>query len=119
MLINDGSGFLVLHCRKWRSPYGKVRGVEPRSGWTFLSNHSHVLIALAKQPDLRVRDLAREVGITERAVAQILTDLEGAGVLRRRRHGRRNVYDIDPTINLRHSVESHRTVGDILRLAEH
>jgi predicted ArsR family transcriptional regulator len=92
--------------------------VEPRSGWTFLSNHSHVLIALAKDGDLRIRDLADEVGITERAVAQILTDLQSAGVLKRRRSGRRNTYDVDRNAPLRHRVESHRTVADILRLAE-
>jgi DNA-binding transcriptional ArsR family regulator len=92
--------------------------MEPRAGWTFLSNHGHVLVALAKSPDLRIRDLANEVGITERAVTQILTDLEAARVLTKRREGRRNVYEIEPTAPLRHPVESHRTVGDILRLAE-
>lgn len=93
--------------------------MEPRSAWTFLSNHSHVLIALAKTPDLRIRDLAEQVGITERAVAQILADLQGARVLSKRRVGRRNVYLINANAPLRHPVESHRTVGDILRLAEH
>jgi DNA-binding IscR family transcriptional regulator len=93
--------------------------MEPRSAWTFLSNHSHVLIALAKTPDLRIRDLADQVGITERAVAQILADLQGARVLSKRRVGRRNVYLINANAPLRHPVESHRTVGDILRLAEH
>ena len=83
-----------------------------------MSNHAHVLIALAKEPDLRVRDLADQVGITERAVAQILNDLVGARVLKRLREGRRNVYEIDPTIPLRHPVEAHRTVGDILHLAD-
>jgi DNA-binding IclR family transcriptional regulator len=91
--------------------------MEPRS-WTFLSNHAHVLIALAKDPDLRIRDLADTVGITERAVAQILADLESARVLKKQRQGRRNVYDIDDRVPLRHEVEAHRTVGDILRLAE-
>lgn len=89
-----------------------------RRTWTFLSNHAHVVIALAKEPDLRVRDLAERVGITERAIAQIVADLVDAGVLKRRREGRRNVYDIDSTVPLRHSVEAHRTVGDILHLAE-
>lgn len=92
--------------------------MKPRGRWTFLSNHSHVLIALAKDPDLRIRDLALEVGITERAVAQILTDLQAAHVLNRRRVGRRNIYFVDANAPLRHAVESHRTVGDILRLAE-
>jgi predicted ArsR family transcriptional regulator len=92
--------------------------MEPRSSWTFLSNHSHVLIALAKSSDLRIRDLAEQVGITERAVAQILADLQAARVLTKRRVGRRNVYLINAHAPLRHAVESHRTVGDILRLAE-
>jgi DNA-binding IscR family transcriptional regulator len=95
-----------------------MEGVEARSNWTFLSNHSHVLIALAKNGDLRIRDLADEVGITERAVAQILADLQSAGVLKRRREGRRNAYEVDKNAPLRHHVESHRTVADILRLAE-
>lgn len=92
--------------------------MKPPRRWTFLSNHAHVLIALAKDPDLRIRDLAVEVGITERAVAQILADLQEARVLTRRRVGRRNVYLVDANAPLRHAVESHRTVGDILRLAE-
>lgn len=92
--------------------------MKPRTRWTFLSNHSHVLIALAKDPDLRIRDLADRVGITERAVAQILTDLQTARVLTKRRVGRRNVYFVDTNAPLRHAVEAHRTVGDILRLAE-
>ena len=93
--------------------------MEHRSpAWTFLSNHAHVLIALAKEPGLRVRDLAVVVGVTERAVAGILGDLEAAGVLVRERNGRRNVYAIDPEAPLRHPVESHRKVSDLLRLAE-
>lgn len=93
--------------------------MERRGGaWTFLSNHAHVLIALAKDPSLRVRDLAMVVGITERAVASILADLEEAGVLVRERNGRRNVYTIDDGAPLRHPVEGHRKVRDILLLAE-
>lgn len=92
--------------------------MKPRTRWTFLSNHSHVLIALAKDPELRIRDLAEAVGITERAVAQILSDLEAARVLKKRRVGRRNAYLVDANAPLRHAVESHRTVADILRLAE-
>lgn len=93
--------------------------MERRGGsWTFLSNHSHVLIALAKDPTLRVRDLALLVGITERAVANILADLEEAGVLFRERDGRRNVYEFEGDAPLRHPVEGHRKVRDILLLAE-
>jgi DNA-binding transcriptional regulator PaaX len=89
-----------------------------RRAWTFLSNHAHVIIALAKEPSLRVRDLAAVIGVTERAVSTILTDLEAAGVLVRGREGRRNVYVINPEAPLRHSVESHRNVRDLLQLAE-
>lgn len=92
--------------------------MEPRATWTFLSNHAHVIIALAKNPDLRIRDLADQVGITERAVANIIADLEAARVLSKRRSGRRNIYFINASSPLRHPVEAHRTVGDILRLAE-
>jgi DNA-binding MarR family transcriptional regulator len=92
--------------------------VKARTAWTFLSNHSHVLIALAGQPDLRIRDLADQVGITERAVAQILADLQAAKVLSKRRVGRRNIYLVDANAPLRHAVEAHRTVADLLRLAE-
>lgn len=92
--------------------------MKPREGWTFFSNHAHVLIALAKSSDLRIRDLAEQVGITERAVAQILADLQDARVLTRRRVGRRNVYLINTKAPLRHPVEAHGTVSDFLRLAE-
>ena len=91
---------------------------EQRSSWTFLSNHSHVLVALAGDPELRIRDLADRVGITERAVVKILADLEEAGIVRRERVGRRNAYRIEADAPLRHQVESHRSVRDILRLAE-
>ena len=91
--------------------------MDPRTGWTFLSNHAHVLITLSAQRDLRIRDLARIVGITERAVAQILVDLEAAHVLTKIKDGRRNFYEIDGNVPLRHQVESHRFVKDILRLA--
>jgi predicted transcriptional regulator len=87
-------------------------------GWTFLSNHSHVLICLYREPDLTLRTIAGRVGITERAVQRIVADLEAAGVLTRRRIGRRNAYDVHPHRPLRHPVESHRTVGDLLRAIE-
>lgn len=91
--------------------------VQARSGWTFLSNHAHVLVALARDPSLRIRDMAGLVGVTERAVAQILVDLEVAGVISKRKEGRRNVYEVHPNVHLRHPVEAHRTVADLLRLA--
>ncbi|MCG8555244.1 MAG: winged helix-turn-helix domain-containing protein [Proteobacteria bacterium] len=82
--------------------------------WTFLSNHAHVLLCLARDPDMRLRDVADAVGITERGTHRIVSDLEEAGVIERVREGRRNHYDIDPSICLRHPLESNRTVGSLL-----
>lgn len=91
----------------------EARRREP-AAWTYLSNHSHVLVCLARQPDARIRDVAAEVRITERAVQKILQDLEEAGVVRRYRVGRRNVYRLNPEAHLRHPVEGHCTVGELL-----
>lgn len=83
-------------------------------GWTFLSNHGHVLVCIAEDPDLRLRDIALRVGITERAVFSIVNDLESEGYLTRIHVGRRNRYELDPARPLRHPVESRHTVGDLL-----
>jgi len=90
----------------------------PRGRWTFLTNHAHVLIALTRDPSVRVRDLASAVGITERAVQAILSDLEAGLVITRERHGRRNSYRVNPDVELRHPMESHHRVGELLALAE-
>lgn len=82
--------------------------------WTFLSNHGHVLVCLARDPDSRLRDVASRVGITERAVQKILGDLEAAGIVRRERHGRRNRYRLDLRQPLRHPLEAHCSVGSLL-----
>ncbi len=82
--------------------------------WTFLTNHSHVLICLARDPQLRLRDLADQVGITERAVQGIVKDLVAAGCLTRHREGRRNRYDIVADRPMRHRVERQHLVGDLL-----
>ena len=85
-------------------------------GWTFLSNHAHVLLCIAREPEVRLREVARRVGITERAVQRIVADLEEGGYLSRSREGRRNRYEVHPDRPLRHSVESHRDVGVLLDL---
>ncbi len=82
--------------------------------WTCLSNHGHVLVCLARNADARLRDVATKVGITERAVQKIVSDLEGGGVLTRVKEGRRNRYQLHPEPALRHPLEAHRTVGDLL-----
>lgn len=92
------------------------RAAPELPSWTFFSNHGHVLICLARNPELRLRDVADLVGITERAVQKIVSDLEQAGVLTRERSGRRNRYRIHPDVPLRHPLEAHRTVEALLRM---
>jgi predicted transcriptional regulator len=75
-----------------------------------------VLILLAGEPDLRVRDLAERIDITERAVQKIIADLEAGGVLTRHRDGRRNHYEVHRNRPLRHPVESHRNVADLIAM---
>ena len=89
---------------------------SPARHWTFLSNHAHVLVCLAQDPDARLRDVALGVGITERAVQKIVSDLEEAGVIVRERAGRRNSYRLNLDVPLRHALEAHRTVGTLLSL---
>ena len=84
------------------------------AGWTFLTNHAHVLILLANDPDLRIRDVAVRVGITERAAQRILHDLVEAGYVRRLRHGRRNTYRLVLDRPLRHPVEADHTVAELV-----
>lgn len=84
------------------------------STWTFLSNHTHVLVCLALDPDQVLREVASRVGITERAVQRIVADLEQAGVLERERDGRRNRYRLNLNARLRHPLEQHCSVGDLL-----
>ena len=84
--------------------------------WTFLSNHAHVLISLAAEPDLVIREVALRVGITERAVQKILADLEREGLLTRERVGRRNRYLLHLDHPLRHPLEAHRSVRELIEL---
>jgi predicted transcriptional regulator len=86
--------------------------------WTFLSNHAHTLICLHKDPEMRVRDVAVSVGITERAVLGIIKDLVDAGILEKEKDGRRNQYKINTDRKLRHPLESHHTIKDLLRLGK-
>ena len=86
------------------------------TNWTFLTNHGHVLICLAGDSDLRLRDVAERVGITERAVQRIVTDLEEAGYIERVKEGRRNHYKIIGTMPLRHPVEAHCRADDLIKM---
>jgi len=88
----------------------------PSPGWTFLSNHTHVLVCLSGERDPTVRDIALQVGITERAVLRIIGELEQAGVVTRERDGRRNRYRIDADVPFRHPLEAHCRIGDLLAM---
>jgi len=83
--------------------------------WRFVTNHAHVLEAIANNPTIRLRDIAADVGITERTAAQIVNDLEEAGYLTKTRDGRRNRYEVHKELPLRHPRHSHHTVGELIR----
>lgn len=92
---------------------GANRGVE-RPGWSLLSNHGHVVIALAREPGLRLREIADRVGITDRAVQHIVKDLESARYIRITRAGRRNQYELCPDAPLRHPLHDGYVLNDVL-----
>ena len=83
-------------------------------GWTFLTNHGHVLLCLAQGESLTARELGLRIGITERAVQVILADLTDGGYLAKKKEGRRNVYTVNRRGRLRHPLEAHHTVGDLI-----
>jgi DNA-binding transcriptional ArsR family regulator len=84
--------------------------------WDFLSSHAHVLLCVAHDPGIRLRDIADAVGITERAAHKILSDLVDEGYVERERAGRRNHYKVKPELHLRHPLVQEREVGDLLGL---
>lgn len=88
------------------------------SGWTYLTNHSHVLLCIARDSGVRLREISERVGITKRAVQMIILDLERAGVIEKRRHGRRNFYELSSEKHLRHPVEAHCTVADLIAFVD-
>lgn len=87
------------------------------AAWTFLTNHAFVLICLVRNPEARIRDVARSIGITERAVQRIVAELEQHDYLRRVREGRRNRYEVHIDLPLRHQMERHCSVSDLLVFA--
>lgn len=93
-----------------------IEPTETHSAWSFLSNHGHVLMCIARDSNVRVREIARDVGITERAVHRILGELEEAGVIVRTRNGRRTHYEINERLPLRHPIEADHSVGELVQL---
>jgi hypothetical protein len=84
--------------------------------WTFFSNYGHVLVCLARNREARLRDVAADVGITERAVQKIVRDMQEAGFITVTKQGRCNRYRINRRKSLRHGLESHCSVGKLLSL---
>ena len=90
--------------------------MSEESSFHFLTNHAHVLLSISVDVDVTVRDLALQIGITERAVIRIIGELDESGYLTRAREGRRNHYTINPNRPLRHKVEAHCSVGDLIEM---
>ena len=88
------------------------------SPWQFLTNHTHVLVAIRRNPDIRQREIAELVGITEGAVQRIVHELEESGCLTHTRVGRRNHYEIVEESDLRHPLETNHTLGELLHVLE-
>jgi len=86
------------------------------ASWTFLTNHAQVLLCIAQNADIRLRDVAQAVGITERAAQRIVFDLVEADFLERRRIGRRNHYAINSNVEMRHAAQQGHPVGELLDL---
>jgi hypothetical protein len=85
-------------------------------GWTFLSNHAQVLLCIANDPGIRLREIGDQVGITERAVHRIVGELDQAGYLARKRDGRRNRYTISQNLPVPDRVVSNQKIGDLLAI---
>ncbi|MFF2073660.1 helix-turn-helix transcriptional regulator [Kitasatospora sp. NPDC058162] len=82
--------------------------------WTFLTNHARVLVQIARDPGIRVRDIATRCLLTERAVQRIIADLEAEGYLSHQRVGRSNVYHVIDGKQLRHPADSGPTLAELL-----
>jgi predicted transcriptional regulator len=86
--------------------------------WRFLTNHTQVLLVIARDPDVRLRDIAQQVGITERAGQRIVADLVEASFIERVRVGRRNRYEINRSAMMRHPSQGGHEIGELLKLLE-
>lgn len=89
--------------------------ISSERSWTFFTNHAHVFFLLTSNPDILLRDIAKQVGITERAVQKILTELINEGFVEVERRGRTNHYKLFLNHPLRHPIERHRTIADMVK----
>jgi DNA-binding MarR family transcriptional regulator len=92
-----------------------MSSVEEPKTWTFLTNHAQVLLCVAETPDIRLRDVAGHVGITERATQRILAELVEAGYVKIERVGRRNRYTVDRDHAMRHSAQLGYEIDALLK----
>lgn len=86
------------------------------SNWKFITNHGAVLVLLDQQRKITAREIANKLGITERSIARILSDLEQEDYIERDRQGRRNVYRLKKVLSLRHEIARDIAIGDFLKL---
>jgi predicted transcriptional regulator len=104
-----------------KSAQGGVPTAEPATPattWVFLSNHAHVLLCVARDPDSRTRDIAEQVGITERTAQRIVSELIAEGYLKRTKTGRRNRYEVNRQGHLRSDAFRHLQIGPLLDLLD-
>src|SRR5579859_6258323 len=91
---------------------------EDSKPWTFVTSHTQVLLCIAQDPEARLRDIATQVGITERAAQRIVADLIESGYVDRTRVGRRNRYAINPSVEMRHQLQRGLEIGGLLELLQ-
>jgi DNA-binding Lrp family transcriptional regulator len=92
----------------------KSQDLQKSQTWTFFTNHTHVLVYLAMHGSAPLKDVASAIGITERAAQRIVKELEESGVLSHQKAGRNNIYTLNMEVALRHPLEKHCTIGQIL-----
>lgn len=91
-----------------------MSSTTPVPSWTFLTNHAHVIVCISQNHEVRLAEIARLVGIGERAVHRIVQELVDAGYLTRTRSGNHNVYEVHLDQPLRHPLEAGRRVAEVL-----
>ena len=98
------------------APAARKSAQDEPHRWTFFTNHGHVLVCIAQNPDVRISEIATLVGIGERAAHRIVGELVEGGYVIRKKDGRRNTYSIDQTRHLRHPLEADHTIGEIFKV---
>jgi MarR family protein len=89
---------------------------DTRPGWTFLTNHAQVLVCIARDPGIRLRDIGQGVGITERAAHRIVVELANAGYITRQRTGRRNQYTVNTDVPVPDPIAREQKIGELLEI---